>query len=93
MVFNVLPYNIRGHLIDVQTKSERQHPDQILYSDTTTQDVFEPKPDFGVTVTNNGSVLTARHVIAVNVAGKRVGSFANPILVEIPQATVIFARA
>lgn len=92
--FNVTPVNLRGHLLDVQTKTDTRHlndQDQgVVSSVTRTEDVFEPKPDFGVTVADaNGNVLTTRRVIAVNVTGKRLGTLENPIVVAIEQEVVV----
>jgi hypothetical protein len=61
----------------------------IISSTTTHSYILEGEPDFGVTITDaNGMVRAARRLVALNVAGNRVGSKDNPVIVEVQRVVV-----
>jgi hypothetical protein len=51
--------------------------------------IAEAQPDFGITVVNSGgALLTTRQLIALNVAGNRVGTRESPLIVRLEDRLV-----
>jgi hypothetical protein len=86
--YAVIPNNLAGF----ETETERVEDPQtgkIVTVVTGRQAIPEAKPDFGVNVTAaDGTVLARRLLVALNVAGKHVGTFAKPFIVNLDQVVV-----
>jgi len=88
VVFFVTPNNLAGYTTTTQTQTDLQ-TGKILSEHTSTDAVYEAKPDFGVTITDaSGNVLATRRLIALNLVGNRLGTMRNPYLVKIERKSI-----
>jgi hypothetical protein len=81
--FLVIPNDVGGFLIITSTETNNA-TGEVVFEGKAADVIPEDEPDFGVTVIDaNGRTLAKRMLIALNVAGRQVGTREEPLLVKI----------